>query len=155
MTALFVPLFPRAVSLQLLLASLVMVSSSFPILYVDDVLASLRFYRDALGFGEVYRFPNPDTPGFASLSVAAGKIGLSRANFPGLHGKHQRPVTGRPFELCLETGDVDAFIEQLRKDGVSVLAEPADQVWGERVAYVEDPDGNPVHIRGPVREPAT
>ena len=31
-----------------------------------------------------------------------------------------------------------------------MLAEPADQVWGERVAYVEDPDGNPVHIRGPV-----
>jgi uncharacterized glyoxalase superfamily protein PhnB len=33
------------------------------------------------------------------------------------------------------------------------LADPADQVWGERVAYVEDPDGNPVHIRGPVLTP--
>jgi uncharacterized glyoxalase superfamily protein PhnB len=30
------------------------------------------------------------------------------------------------------------------------MAEPADQVWGERVAYVEDPDGSSVHIRGPV-----
>jgi len=33
---------------------------------------------------------------------------------------------------------------------VRVLSEPADQVWGERVAYVEDPDGNPVHVSGPV-----
>jgi lactoylglutathione lyase len=45
--------------------------------------------------------------------------------------------------------DVDGFVDELRRSGVVVLAEPADQVWGERVAYVEDPDGNPVHIRGP------
>ncbi len=58
------------------------------------------------------------------------------------------------FELCLEVGDVDAFVEELRQAEVVVLAEPADQVWGERVGYVVDPDGNPVHIRGPVGESA-
>ena len=59
-------------------------------------------------------------------------------------------MSGRPFELCLEVGDVDGFVDQLRDARIVVLAEPADQVWGERVAYVEDPDGNPVHIRGPI-----
>jgi lactoylglutathione lyase len=49
--------------------------------------------------------------------------------------------------------DVDAFVGELQHAGVAVLAEPADQVWGERVAYVEDPDGNPVHIRGPALNP--
>lgn len=127
-----------------------MVRSSFPILYVDDVLASVRFYRDLLGFEEIYRFPDSDEPGYVSLQLADGKIGLSSADFPGLHGKPQRPVTGRPFELCIEVPDVDAFLSELRTRDVGVLAEPADQVWGERVAYVEDPDGNPVHIRGPV-----
>lgn len=127
-----------------------MVRSSFPILYVDDVLASVRFYRDLLGFEEIYRFPDSDEPEYVSLQLADGKIGLSSADFPGLHGKPQRPVTGRPFELCIEVPDVDAFLSELRTRDVGVLAEPADQVWGERVAYVEDPDGNPVHIRGPV-----
>ena len=28
----------------------------------------------------------------------------------------------------------------------SVLAEPADQPWGDRMAYVEDPQGNPVML---------
>jgi lactoylglutathione lyase len=124
--------------------------SSFPILYVDDLHESLRFYRDLLGFEELYRFPAADEPGFASLRLDDGKLGLSRADFPGIHGKPQRPVTGRPFELCLEAADVDAAVARLRAAGVEVLAEPADQVWGERVAYVADPDGNPVHIRGPI-----
>jgi lactoylglutathione lyase len=122
--------------------------SSFPILYVDDLHESLRFYRDLLEFEEMYRFPAAGEPGFASLRLDDGKLGLSRADFPGIHGKRQRPVTGRPFELCLEAADVDAAVARLRAAGVEVLAEPADQVWGERVAYVADPDGNPVHIRG-------
>jgi lactoylglutathione lyase len=128
----------------------VAVQSSFPILYVDSVPASIRFYRDLLGFEEMYRFPDTDSPGYVALRLEHGKIGLSSAEFPGLHGKAQRPVSGRPFELCLEVGDVDEFVAELRGAGVAVLAEPADQVWGERVGYVEDPDGNPVHIRGPV-----
>ena len=125
------------------------VRSSFPIVYVDDVPTSVRFYRDLLGFEEMYRFPDTDEPGYVALRLDEGKVGLSSAAFPGIHGKPQRPVTGRPFELCLEVADVDAFVDDLREAEVTVLAEPADQVWGERVAYVEDPDGNPVHIRGP------
>lgn len=125
------------------------VRSSFPILYVDDVGASARFYRDLLGFEEIYRFPPSGEPGYVALRLDDGKVGLSSAGFPGLHGKPQRPVTGRPFEMCLEVADVDGFVGELRDAGVPVLAEPADQVWGERVAYVEDPDGNPVHVRGP------
>jgi lactoylglutathione lyase len=125
--------------------------SSFPILYVDDVPEAVRFYRDLLGFRELYRFPADGEAGFVSLALADGKIGLSSASFPGIHGKPQRPVSGRPFEVCVETEDVDVEVERLRRAGVTVLAQAADQPWGERVAYVEDPDGNPVHIRGPVK----
>lgn len=126
------------------------IRSSFPILYVDDVPAAVRFYRDLLGFAEIYRFPDSGEPGYVALRLDDGKIGLSSAEFPGIHGKPQRPVTGRPFELCLEVSDVDGFVADLRRADVTVLAEAADQVWGERVAYLEDPDGNPVHIRGPL-----
>jgi lactoylglutathione lyase len=37
----------------------------------------------------------------------------------------------------------------LRGAGVPVVAEPADQPWGERVASVRDPDGYTVHIGAP------
>ena len=125
------------------------VRSSFPIVYVDDVARALGFYRDLLGFREAYRFPPEGEPGYVALELDAGRLGLSRADWPGPHGKPQRPVTGRPFELCLEAADVDALVDRLRAAGVPVLSEPADQPWGERVAFVEDPDGNPVHLRAP------
>jgi lactoylglutathione lyase len=34
----------------------------------------------------------------------------------------------------------------LRDAGVVILEEPTDQPWGERVARVQDPDGNEVII---------
>ena len=52
--------------------------------------------------------------------------------------------------MCIYADDVDGAIAMLREAGVPVLAEPIDQPWGERTAYVEDPDGNPVMITAPV-----
>lgn len=36
---------------------------SFTIVYVDDVPRLGALYRDLLGFGEMYRFPDTDDPG--------------------------------------------------------------------------------------------
>jgi lactoylglutathione lyase len=44
--------------------------------------------------------------------------------------------------------DVDAAVEDLRQRQGTILREPADMPWGERVAYVADPDGNPVALAG-------
>jgi lactoylglutathione lyase len=41
--------------------------------------------------------------------------------------------------------DVDALVGELRED-VALIREPADMPWGERVACVADPDGNPVTL---------
>jgi uncharacterized glyoxalase superfamily protein PhnB len=64
-------------------------------------------------------------------------------------------ITGRAFKLCIEVPDVDAYVAKLRDGGAGVLAELADQGWGERVACVEDPDGNPVHVRGSIADSDT
>ncbi len=47
--------------------------------------------------------------------------------------------------------DVDAIVDRLRAEGVEVLVEPADQPWGERLAYVQDPEGNAVMLTAPIR----
>ena len=119
--------------------------NAFPIIYTSDLRRALRFYRDGLGFAETFRFPSDGDPEFVSLRLdGSGGIALSG---PGtsLHGL---PVTpgGRGFELCVYTDDVDGAVGDLRSRGHEVLLEPIDQPWGERVAYVADPDGNPVLI---------
>jgi len=42
--------------------------------------------------------------------------------------------------------ELDRLVGELHATGVTVLREPADMPWGERVAYVTDPDGNPVAL---------
>lgn len=32
------------------------------------------------------------------------------------------------------------------------LLPPTDQPWKERLCYLEDPDGNPLHITAPIEE---
>ena len=51
--------------------------------------------------------------------------------------------------IWLYTDDVDVAVAELREAGVTIVAEPADQPWGERVASVADPDGYVVHIGAP------
>jgi lactoylglutathione lyase len=129
-------------------------SSAFPIVYTEDLPAALRFYRDLLGFAVNYEFPEDGEPVFVGMDLAGCELALADigdAEAAAIHGRPLRPVSGHRFELCVYADDVDGAVEELRAAGVTVLAEPADQPWGERLAYVEDPDGNPVMITAPNR----
>ena len=53
---------------------------------------------------------------------------------------------GVRFELFVYVDGVDRLVEEMRAAGLTVLREPTDMPWGERVAYVTDPDGNPVAL---------
>jgi lactoylglutathione lyase len=116
----------------------------FPIIYVEDVAASLAFYRDLLGFAETFRFPETGDPEFVGLS----NVALARASDgqTGSHGQPMHPRSGQQFELCVYVDDVDAAVDELRSHGAPVLVEPVDQPWGERMAYVADPTGHPVML---------
>jgi lactoylglutathione lyase len=50
------------------------------------------------------------------------------------------------FERCAYAEDCDAAVAALRRAGVTIIDEPADQEWGERMARVADPDGNRIMI---------
>ena len=125
-------------------------STAFPIVYCDDLPRSLRFYRDLLGFRVTFSHPEQGEPGFVALQLGEGaELALADVRDPEavhLHGKAVRPASGHGFELCVYADDVDDAVTALRAAGVPVLAEPADQSWGDRMAYVEDPQGNPVML---------
>ena len=93
-------------------------------------------------------------PGFVALALEDGsELALADGGDPDavhLHGKAVRPSAGHRFEVCVYASDVDVAVGELRAAGVPVLLEPVDQPWGERLAYVEDPEGNPVMICAPL-----
>ncbi len=115
----------------------------YPMLAVDDLQKSLAFYRDLLGGVETYRFPAEGEPGYVALRLGESALGLGLyTEGSALHGLPQKPASGHRMELCVYVDDVDAAVERLRAAGAPVHLEPSDQPWGERIAYVEDPDGN-------------
>jgi lactoylglutathione lyase len=119
----------------------------FPIIYTADLNRALAFYRDALGMTETFRFPPEGEPTFVSLTLTdnSGLALAGQGSTPPYHGLPMRPGANA-FELCVYTDDVDEAVALLRKAGHRVLYEPADQPWNERMAYIADPDGNPVMI---------
>ncbi len=128
-----------------------LIGSSFPILYVENVARAVDFYVRLLGFEKVHSFLPGDEPGFVSMRLPSGdKLGVSLENFDPGHGLATHNVTSRPFELCVEVADVDKAVSELAACGVPVLSQPRDMPRRERVAYVADPDGNLIHIRGPL-----
>ena len=106
----------------------------FPILYVTDVEASARFYERAFGFERTYTWTENDVAGFIALRRADSHLGLG-------HGE------GRGgFELCVYVDDVDDTSRLLRDLGAREVSPPADQPWGERLAYFDDADGHRLHV---------
>ena len=81
----------------------------------------------------------------AALEGLTLGVGSARAGIRdhGLDLRHDE--RGRSAEVVLWTHDVDAAFALAMRHGARVLQEPHD-VRGLRIAYVLDPDGNPVEF---------
>ena len=121
-----------------------MARRAFPIVYARDVEASVRFYA-ALGFEEHFRLADDGAPGYVGLRRGDSELGVVTVESPRRLLRAE-PGSAPSFELFVHVDDVDAEVDALRSSGVAVLREPEDMFWGERLAYVADPDGNPVAL---------
>lgn len=116
-----------------------MAAELFPIIATSDLKRSLGFYRDLLGGTVAYEFPGPDGRAeYVGVDLGRSHVGIGH--------DPAAARAGTAVSLWIYTDDCDALIERLRAAGTTVLEEPVDQPWGERVARVEDPDGIPVHV---------
>ena len=51
---------------------------------------------------------------------------------------------------CASPGDVDATYKRIMDGGYEGKTEPWDAFWGQRFAYLRDPDGNTVALFAPL-----
>ena len=114
-------------------------------LYVADVERSTAFYA-GLGFAESFRTPAEGTPIHVELVLDGLKIGIADvASAVRDHGLDVSP-DGRAMEICLWTDDTDAAYADLLAAGALSMSEPHDWLGRLRVAWVGDPDGNPLEL---------
>jgi lactoylglutathione lyase len=128
------------------------VRRAFPIIYTRDVKGAVSFYEQLLGFEKQYQFPPDGDPGYVGLRRDESDLGIVDESSPKrMIGKSMG--NGPRFELFVYVDDVDGSVKSMRDAGVPVLREPEDMPWGERVAFVSDPDGNPVTLAAPTADP--
>jgi lactoylglutathione lyase len=117
---------------------------AFPVVFAAGVTRTASFY-EGLGFERHFQLPEVGDPGYVGLRRGEYEIGVVAADWPRTEYGLIRSE-GVRFEMFVYVDDVDLTIEILREAGVDVLRDPATMPWGERVAYVLDPDGNPVAL---------
>lgn len=117
-----------------------MFTSMFPILSTQDLPRLQRFYVEALDAQETYRFPAEGQAFFVSVDVAGQHLGL------GFDAEAPEGDVRQRAALWFYVDSCDLATARLRGAGATVVTEPTDTEWGERVAEVFDPDGNLLHI---------
>ena len=128
-----------------------MTDRAFPVIFATRVSATAAFYEQ-LGFIRHVHLPPDGDPGYVGLRRGAYELAVVDFRWPADH--YGRAVGDGPrFEMFVYVDDVDQTVERLREQA-TVLCEPADMPWGERVGYVTDPDGNPVAIATAPSAPA-
>jgi uncharacterized glyoxalase superfamily protein PhnB len=118
-------------------------------LVVRDMEASLAFYR-RLGVEIPDRMPQWDAH-HRSAHLAGGlDFALDSAAFAHDWNEGSRgPACVVGFKLASNDA-VDAIYADLTGAGYRGQQPPYDAFWGSRYAVVEDPDGNPVGLMGPI-----
>jgi catechol 2,3-dioxygenase-like lactoylglutathione lyase family enzyme len=109
-----------------------------PILFVRDVSASSRFYRDRLGFVVDFLYGTP--PFYGSVSRGQACLHLRHVgapNFAALAATEPSLILA-----TIEVTDVHGLYEEFQAKSVDVAQMPTRQDWGGTDLHIRDPDGN-------------
>ncbi len=124
-----------------------------PYLLYEDCDAALDFLARAFGFVETLRYTGPE--GYVShAEMTIGDDGIIYMGDPG--GDYQGPAKlgARTQLVCVQVDDVDATFERAKAAGAEIVAEPADQAYGERSFRAYDPEGHSWSIGQPIADVA-
>jgi catechol 2,3-dioxygenase-like lactoylglutathione lyase family enzyme len=121
------------------------------ILAVADVVRSVAFYRDLLGFDVDARY---DDPPYATLVRAGMRLSLAEQGHPaedrpGVMMVAPPDPSSAAVVLVLEVTDCMAVHGELVAAGADLLAPPYSPPWGGHRFFVRDPDGYLVEVEQP------
>jgi catechol 2,3-dioxygenase-like lactoylglutathione lyase family enzyme len=125
-----------------------------PMLEVDDITATIRFWTDILGFTVTDQI-NSDANGppvWCNLSREDVSIMfIWQPEHSHDDGSTHRSQANLGGSLYFNTDDVDqVFAELGAKDGVGPIDGPADQPHGMREVHVVDPNGFDIYFGQPL-----
>lgn len=121
-------------------------AANYVVIIVEDLEKSLHFYTNVLGLPLHHVAPNNM---FAELDTGVTRVALYTrdAMSDTLGRKIQKPDRDHPgFEIGFKVDDVDAAFAEVIESGAEIAVVPTTKFWGQRTAYVYDPDGHLVEF---------
>ena|SRR5258708_33714616 len=109
-----------------------MMRASIPVMTVKNILESMAYYHDKLGFDVAFEYGKPTF----YVGLCSGEVSLH------LVLASQTPRLPGNGAVSIFVDDVDAVHADLVKRGAKVLKEPKDYDYGLRDFDVADLDGN-------------
>lgn len=114
-------------------------------IYSHNVLRLVQFYQ-RLGFRETFRTPREGTPVHVEVTLDRFTIGIASVDAAVADHGLRPDLGGRAIEIVLETEDTDRDHARLVEHGAPSLSAPHDFLGKYRIAWVADPDGNPIQL---------
>ncbi|MEA2738903.1 MAG: PhnB protein [Acetobacteraceae bacterium] len=117
-----------------------------PYLIVDGADRAISWYVEALGARELMRLSTPGgTIGHAEIEIGGSRVMLAD-EAPDHDAKAPGAFGGSPVSLHLYLPDVDAAIAKALSAGATVVSQPADKFYGDRLGSLRDPFGHTWHL---------
>jgi PhnB protein len=112
-----------------------------PYFTVSDVASAIAFYEKAFGMKKVMVMPGPGGKIMHGEMAYEGVRIMMGPEAPEMGAKSARQYGGSPMSLYLYCKDVDALFARAVAAGATGVKPPADQFYGDRTAFVTDPEG--------------
>lgn len=109
-------------------------------LFVEDLEATKRFYREVFGLALTFEDGNSAVFNFGNTIINLLKT-TAASELIAPAGVAERD-TGSRIQLTLPVHDVDEMCKELAARGVTLLNGPMDRPWGIRTASFRDPGGH-------------
>ncbi|MER5599240.1 VOC family protein [Streptomyces sp. NPDC002265] len=113
-----------------------------PVILTADLDVLLGFYTELFGAEQIFRVPEEGPAFYVGLRIGDSDLGLVAKADPEA-GAAPRML------LSIAVDDVDETLGRVEALGGSTGGGPNDMPWGQRVAHIKDPEGNPVNLTQP------
>lgn len=110
-----------------------------PILCTHDIERLSSFYTELFGAEEEVRVPGKKGPFFVTLRFGGGGLTLVDAK------QGAKAAPGRVI-VAVFVNNVDDVLPRVESAGGKVAGPAKNMAWGQRVAHITDPDGNPLNL---------
>ncbi len=110
--------------------------------YVSDYERSLAYYIQKLGWEKREDAPMGGDARWLTVRIPGAQTSINLAG-PDMHGEH---TPGGMTGIAIISDDIDTDYGRLISAGVTFTGPITTEAWGDRSAWMTDPDGNVFYL---------